>query len=92
MADEKRTLKPHDRLTRICDRMTDALHADPEYSGDLRCIVFLTIPEDRNGIVLDGYEHDKDAVVDLLIHTRAIMKANGFTMEIIPVPNDASSL
>jgi len=92
MANEKRSTEPHDQLTRICDRMTDALHADPEYQGNIRCIVFLTIPEDRNGIVLDGYEDDNDAVVDLLIHTRAILKARGFKMDIISIPNDASSL
>lgn len=45
MADDpdynRRTIEPHDRLTRLCAVMTSALDNDPEKTDDVKCIVFL---------------------------------------------------
>ena len=53
MADDpdynRRTIEPHDRLTRLCAVMTDALDNDPETTDDVKCIVFLQ-DGDRGGI------------------------------------------
>jgi hypothetical protein len=69
--------EPHDRLTRLCAAMTDALDAHPE-RGDEKCIVFLQSEADkRGGLQLHGYEDDTDAMVDLFMHLRAMFKAQG---------------
>lgn len=84
MTDEPtRTTGPHDRLTRLCAAMTDALDAHPE-RGDERCIVFLQDAE-RGGLSLHGYEDDREAIVDLLMHLRAIFKANGKELVVMPL-------
>jgi hypothetical protein len=83
MNDVRRTDEPHDRLTRLCAVMTDALDADPE-RGDEKCIVFITDGK-LNGIVLHGYEDDTEPMVDLLLHLRAIFKANGKELTIVPI-------
>lgn len=76
MSDERRTEEPHDRLTRLADVAIRAFEADPEYRDGDKCIVFLDNGQ-RGGLVLHGYENDADAMVDLLIHLRAIFRANG---------------
>jgi hypothetical protein len=93
MADEKRTIDPHDRLTRLCAVMTDALDADPEMTDDVNAIVFLQ-DGDRGGIQLHGYDDDVEAMVDLLWHVRAIFRANGKDLHLVPMgttPDDAES-
>ena len=85
-SDPKRTEgEPHDRLTRICDKMTNTLRAHPEASDDVRCVVFLQDGE-RGGLVINGYDDDSDAVVDVLMHLRAILRANGKDLTIAPFP------
>lgn len=84
MADETtRTAKPHNRLTRLCDAMTEALDAHPE-RGDEKCIVFLQEPGDHGlgGLQLHGYEDDREAITDLVIHLRAILKSRGIELHI----------
>lgn len=80
MADEIRSEQPHDRLTRLCAAMTDALEAHGE-RGDEKCIVFLQ-DEERGGFQLHGYEDDTDAIVDLFVHLKALFAANGKTLEV----------
>lgn len=80
MSDEKRTTEPHDRLTRICDAMTDTLEAHPEYRND-KCIVFLD-GDEMSGLVMHGYEDDIEAAVHLFMHLRAIFKVNGKDLQI----------
>lgn len=88
MSDAKRTEgEPHDRLTRLCDVMTRALEADPEYRDGDKVIVFLD-DGDRGGIQLFGYESDVDAMADLLTHLKAIFEANGKTLMIMPIGSD----
>lgn len=66
MSDEKRTTEPHDRLTRLCDAMTQTLEQHPE-RGEEKCIVFLQDSE-RGGLVLHGYDSDTEAMTDLFLH------------------------
>lgn len=83
--DEKRTAEPHDRLTRLCAAMTDALDAHPE-RGDEKCIVFLQSEADkRGGLQMHGYDDDSEALADLFMHMRAIFAANGKTLMFAPI-------
>lgn len=86
MSDERRTPEPHDRLTRLCDAMTKTLEEHPE-RGDEKCIVFLQDGE-RGGLVLHGYDDDSEAMADLLVHLRAIFRANGKELLIAPLGGD----
>jgi Asp/Glu/hydantoin racemase len=89
--DVRRTSQPHDRLTRICAAMTDTFNAHPEHAPSDRCMVFIT-DRQRNGLVLEGYDDDTEAMVDLLMHLQAIFRANGKDLDIIAVPEDASGV
>jgi hypothetical protein len=82
MADVRRTEgAPHDRLTRMCDAAITAFEAHPEHCDGDKCIVFLDDGK-RGGIVLNGYDNDVDAMTDLLMHLRAIFRANGKDLQI----------
>lgn len=78
---------PIDRLTRICDAMTDTLDAHPESTGDEKCVVFLQ-DGGRGGFQLHGYEDDTDAIVDLFVHLTALFEANGKKLMIAPLGGD----
>jgi hypothetical protein len=86
MEDPTRTPEPHDRLTRLCAAMTEALDAHPE-RGEEKCIVFLQDGE-RGGLQMFGYEDDGDAIVDLLLHVKAIMRSRGQDMQIHALGGD----
>jgi hypothetical protein len=75
---------PHDRLTRLCDAMTQTLEAHPEYRDGDKAMLFLDDGK-RGGIVLHGYDADVDAMTDLLMHLKALFEANGKTLMIVPV-------
>jgi hypothetical protein len=83
----RRTEEPHDRLTRLCAAMTDALDAHPERRVGDKCIVFL---DDgfRGGLQLHGYDQDSEAMADLFIHLRALFEANGKTLLFAPLRGD----
>jgi hypothetical protein len=83
VSDERRTLEPHDRLTRLCDAMTRTLEVQDEYDENVRCVVMLD-DGSNGGIVLHGYEDDGQAAVDMLMHLRAIFRANGGDLTIVP--------
>jgi hypothetical protein len=90
MSDAQRSVgQPHDRLTRITDRLLTAVAADPEYQEGDKCIVFMH-DDGRAGIGLHGYDEDNDidAMADLLIHIKAIFEANGKTLMVMPVGRD----
>ena len=83
---------PHDRLTRLCAAMTDALHAHPEYTEDVRCVVMLQDAE-MGGLQIDNYdEHpDEHAVVDVLMHLKAIFASRGQELQIHPIAGNPKS-
>jgi len=81
-----RSAVPTDRLTRLAGAATDAFDAHPEHDAGDRCMVFVSSEKDqRNGLVLHGYDKDTDAIVDLLVHLRAIFRANGKDLHVVPV-------
>lgn len=85
MSDEKRTVgEPHDRATRLCDAMIDTLRAHPEVRTDDQCVIFISNDE-GNGLVLDGYDKDTEAVADILLHLRAVLRAQGNDLVIVPM-------
>jgi hypothetical protein len=75
---------PHDRLTRICDTMIDAFNAHGEKQPHDRAIVFL-VDQTKGGIGVAGYDDDADAIVDLVVHLRAIFRARGQDLHFVPV-------
>lgn len=82
MSDEHRSVdEPHDRLTRLCDAMIDALRAQPEVSDADRCVIFLT-DGDRGGAVLNGYDDDFVAMIDVFMHMRSVFRANGKDLQL----------
>lgn len=79
--------KPHDRLTRICDQMTETFEAHPEHRATDKCIVFLDDGE-RGGLVLYGYDDDAEAMTNLLMHLRAMFQASGKTLDLMFLGED----
>lgn len=74
--------EPHDRLTRICAAMTEAMDAHPEHNSDTdKAIVFLD--DGRvGGIQIHGnYKDDAEALVDLIMHIKAIFESRGQVFE-----------
>jgi hypothetical protein len=78
-----------DRLTRICAAMTMAMEAHSEYREDDRCAIFMDCDADedrrKGGLVLHGYDDDEEAVINLLLHLRAIVRARGGDLVIMGV-------
>lgn len=63
---------PIDRLTRIIDAMATTMENHPEFEDD-RCVIFLTVSgSERGGMVVVGYEHERDAVGDVVSHMKAL--------------------
>ena len=91
MSHERRTTEPDSRLTRLSAVMVDALEADPENDDTTKAIVFLS-DEEGGGIVLHGWKDDGEAIAHVLLHLRAIMRANGKDLDWVFVPEDARGL
>lgn len=81
MTRPRRLDEPHDRLTRMCDTAIRAVESHAERRDGDKCIVFLDDGK-RGGIVLHGYDSDLDAMSDLLVHVRAIFRANGMDFQV----------
>lgn len=82
MSHETRTDEPHDRLTRICDAMSDTFRNHPEHLPDDKGVIFLD-DDKLGGLVIMDYGHDSEAVAAVLYHVRAILRANGKDLKII---------
>jgi len=77
--------EPQDRLTRICDTMLAAFNGHGEKRAADRAIVFLK-DDAKGGIALAGYDDDDtDAIMDLLVHLRAMFRARGQDLHFVPV-------
>jgi len=74
--------EPQDRLTRMCDEMTKVFDAHPEHREGDKCMVFLDDGK-MGGLVLHDYEDQTSAIVDLLLHLRAMFRASGKEMDMI---------
>jgi len=80
--------EPHDRLTRICDRLSTAFDADSEKCEGDKLIIFIDSDADkRSGIVVHDWEETGNAVAALLVHLQAMFKAMGKNIIIAPLQN-----
>ena len=76
---------PQDRLTRVGNTMLGAFNAHAEKRDGDRAIVFLK-GENKGGIALAGYDgDDAEAIVDLVVHMRAMFRARGHDLHFVPV-------
>jgi hypothetical protein len=83
--DVQRSRDPMDRMTRLCDAMVTALTEHPEYpAGKVQAIVFIQ-GDGRGGIELHNYDDDVEAIENLIIHLKALFKANGMTLAVAPL-------
>jgi hypothetical protein len=82
----RRSHKPHDRLTWICDRLLSKFESDPHSKTSDRICIFIT-GDETSGLVLGGYEDDLEAMTDLLIHMKKVFEANGKNLMILPINN-----
>ena len=73
---------PQDRLTRVCDGMITAFNQHAEKLEDDRAVVLVN-DGTRGGICIAGYEDEDDAVVDLVMHLRAIFRARGMDLHFV---------
>jgi hypothetical protein len=64
--------------------MLATFNAHAEKRENDRAIVFL-VDEHKGGIGIAGYDDDKDALVDLIVHLRAIFRARGQDLHFVPV-------
>lgn len=85
MSDAHRSEQPHDRLTRIADRLSDHLSADAENPADDVRAIFMLDDGGKGGLVLHGWEDDRDAMASLLLHVQAVFEANGMSFQVHPL-------
>lgn len=88
---ERRSVEPTDRKTRIASRVSELIENDPEYIDGDKAIVTV-LDNEGGGIGLFGYENDTDAMVDLFVMLRAIARANGRDLEYVGIPDSPEGL
>lgn len=76
--------EPHDRLTKLCDEMTDVIAEKGKEAADVKGVLMLQDGE-KGGLVMYGYDDDKEAMVDLIIHLTVIFEANGKKLVMAPL-------
>jgi hypothetical protein len=74
--------------------MSDALESHPEFHDGDKAVVMLVDDGEGGGALthLSGYTDDGDAIVDMFVHLRAIVRAGGRDLEFIGIPDDAAEL
>jgi len=88
--DVQQSLEPHDRLTRICDRLTVAFDNDPEVEESDKVIFFVSNDE-RSGIVTHRFQgEDWNSIINqevsyLFMHLRAMFQSMGKDLLIAPI-------
>ena len=70
--------QPHDRMTALCAEMTDTLEKRDD-SENIRSIVLLQEGE-NGGIQLGNYESIDQAIDDLTLHLKVLLKGEGKTL------------
>ena len=70
-----------DRLTRIGNRLIEDFLEDEELTDEDKLIVMID-DADHGGIAMHGWEDDKEALVALFMHLRAIFRVNGQDLQI----------
>jgi len=76
---------PQDRITRIADTMLTVFNNHAEKRGADRAIVFVTDTVKEGGIAFTGYVDNRDAIVDLIVHLRAMLRTQGLDLHFVPV-------
>lgn len=71
--------------------MTKQFDMHPEHQKGDRCMVFLDDGR-MGGIVLHGYENEKEATISLFVHLHAMFEAQGMNLEFIGIPEDVSGI
>ena len=84
MRNVKGSAEPHDRLTRMAERMLGAFEADPEYREGDRAIVLLD-DKRHGGIGTRGHGEPDDMLDDLLVHLKALFEVHGRPLAIAPI-------
>ena len=84
MTKSTKSATPQDRLTRICNDMIATFNEHGEKQRPDRAIIFL-VDEKKGGIGIAGYDDESDALVDLMVHMRAIFQARGQELHFVPV-------
>jgi hypothetical protein len=86
---------PTERLTRLCDAMTSTLEAHDEYrDGVDRCIILID-DDETGGLVIHGYDPDEggtDAVANLFMHLRAIIRSTGRDLDFVAIPESPEGI
>ncbi len=84
--------EPTTRLTRMADVAIQAIEAHPEYRESDQFIIFLDeAVEDhqhQGGMVISGYADHSEALTSIFMHMQAIMKANGFRLDLMAMNDD----
>ncbi len=75
---------PQDRLTRVSNDMLTTFNQHGEKREADRAIVLL-IGEPKGGIGISGYADDNAAVMDLVVHLRAMFHSRGMDLHFVPV-------
>lgn len=82
---------PHSRLTRLCDAMTVALEAHPEYRHGIDKAIILIDDDSQGGAVRHGYpdgpEGDIEAAYRLLGHAEALHELNDIPFAVAQIPH-----
>lgn len=86
--------EPFDRETRLSAEIGEQAEKMPSFREGDQVIVLVhaasTDGQERYGIGMFGYEHDSHAIADLLMHSRAVIEANGGSMQLI-FPSDMAA-
>ena len=88
----KRTEEPHDLRTKICNDIADKVADHPDFKEGMRVVILCT--DDRGGGIgacgypedeQEGARRDVSVVVDMFMALRAMMRANGKDLHVLPV-------
>jgi len=89
--------QPHDRMTRICDRLIEGFESDYEKLDEDKMIIFIS-DDHRSGIVIHGFEGDNpdeatgEAIGALFVHMQAMFAAVGKQLTSGPIQQSAPDL
>jgi len=76
------------RLLRVCDAMSKALQAHPEFQGERAIIMLDNKQEQMGGFMLYGYEDDEgdnddyEVIADLISQAKLIARGHGYDLTV----------
>ena len=83
-----RSTTPDTLANQIADQALDAFRRASANIPDAQAIVMVLLPSEKeanSGIGMAGFENDGDAIVYLFGALNAILKANGKSLQVIPL-------